>query len=190
MIIVATIILIIILLILGILVVPFHICLNLHNDGFKIRGYFKLIWMRIQLVQREIPPQEKEKTKEEFKFDINRIPKIISLFMESWSYFERILNAFLKSTSFEKFSFNLVIGLGNPADTAMISGYLLGLASIGNVIPNAYFYVEPDFQKERLDCHLTINIKIRLFWIIIEFIRAYTKKPVRMLLQELRGVRG
>lgn len=192
--IITAIILIIVLIIIGILVVPFHICLNLRNNGFKIQGYFKLTWLKIKLIQRKIPLEEKKKTKEkpkeETKFDINRIAKIISLFIESWPYLERILNAFLKSTSFEKFSFNLVIGLSNPADTAMINGYLLGLASIGNVIPNAYFSVEPDFQNERLDGHLIIDIKIRLLWIVVEFIRAFTKKPVRMLFKELRESRG
>lgn len=176
--------------------VPFHIILNLCNDGFKIHGNFKLTWMKIKLIQRKIPPEEKEekkekkeKRKDKAKFDVKRIPKLISLFIESWPYFGRILNAFLKSTSFEKFSLDLVIGLGDPADTAIINGYLRALISLANIIPNAYFSVEPDFQRERIDGHLVMDIKIRLFWIVIEFIRAYTKKPVRMLIGELRKMR-
>lgn len=196
MIIAAAIILIILIIILGILVVPFHICLDLYNNGFKIRGNFKLTWMKIKLIQRDIPPkEEKEKPKEkkakkETKFDVNRIPRIISLLVESWPYFERILNAFLKSTSFEKFHFDLAIGLGDPVNTAMINGYLWSAASLINLIPNTHFSIEPDFLKMRFDGYLTMDVKIRLLWVVIEFIRALTKKPVRMLIGELRKMRG
>lgn len=190
-----TIILIFLLIIIGILVVPFHICLDLHNKRFKIHGNFKLTWMRIKLIQRDIPPKEEkkkteEKTKEKTEFNINRIPKIISLLVESWPSLERILNAFLRSTSIEKLSFNLAFGLGDYVDTAIVNGYLWSVVPLVNIIPNTYFSIEPDFLKERLDCYLEVDVKIRLLWIIIEFIRAYIKKPVRMLIGELREMRG
>lgn len=189
MIIVTTIILIFLLIVVSILVVPFHISLELYNEGLKIHGNFKLTWMKLKLIQRKIPPKkEKKKAEKENKFDINRIPRIISLLMESGPYLERILNALLKSTSFEKFYFNVAVGLGDPVNTAVINGYLWSVASLVNIIPNAYFFIEPDFLKVRLDSCLVMDIKIRLLRITIESISAYTKKPVRMLIGELRDV--
>lgn len=186
-----TIILIFLLIIISILVVPFHICLDLYNEGFKLHGNFKLTWMKIKIIQRDLPSkEEKKKTKEKTEFDINRIPRIISLLIESWPYLERILNAFLRSTSFEKFYLNLVVGLGNPVNTAIVNGYLWSVVSLVNIIPNTYFSIEPDFMKVRLNGYLEIDIKIKLLWIVIGFIRAYTKKPVRILFKELREIRG
>ncbi len=175
--------------------VPFHIFLNLYNEGFKVQGNFKLTWMRIKLIQWDVPPEEEskkteKKTENKTKFDINRILRIISLLIDSWPYFQRVLNAFLRSTSIDKISLDLAFGLGDYVDTAMVNGYLWSVVPLVNIIPNTYFSIEPDFLKARLDCYLEMDVKIRLLWIVIELIRAYTKKPVRMLIGELREMRG
>lgn len=179
--------------------VPFHICLDLYNEGFKIHGNFKLTWMKLKLIQKEIPPKEEKKetkktkekrAKEKSKFDINRIPRIISLLVESLPYLQRILNAFLRSTSFEKLYLNITFGSGDPVNTAIINGYLWSVASLINIIPNTYFSIEPDFLKTRLNFYLVMDIKIRLLWIVIESIRAFIKKPVRLLIGELRKMRS
>ncbi len=193
MFVVAAIILIILIFVAGILVVPFHIYLNVYNTGFKVNGTFRLTWMKIKLIQKEIPPEKQSQKKEnekETEFEISSIPKILSLLVESWPYLERVFNSFLKSTSFEIFSLNLTLGLGDPADTAMVSGYFWAASSLLNIIPKAYISLEPDFLNEKLEANATLKIKIRLFWIVVEIIRAFTKKPVRALLKELRETRG
>ncbi|OEC87043.1 MULTISPECIES: DUF2953 domain-containing protein [Methanobacterium] len=193
MLIATAIILIILIIVTGILVVPFHIYLNIYNTGFKITGTFRLTWMKIKLIQREIPSEKqapKKENEKETKFEISRIPKILSLLVESWPYLERVFNSFLKSTSFEIFSLNLILGLGDPADTATVSGYFWAASSLLNLIPNAYISLEPDFLNEKIEADATLKIKIRLFWIVVELIRAFTKKPVRALLKELRETRG
>ena len=189
----AAIILIILIVVAGILVVPFHIYLNVYNTGFQVKGTFRLTWMKIKLIQKEIPPEKQSQKKEnekETEFEISSIPKILSLLVESWPYLERVFNSFLKSTSFEIFSLNLTLGLGDPADTAMVSGYFWAASSLLNIIPKAYISLEPDFLNEKLEANATLKIKIRLFWIVVEIIRAFTKKPVRALLKELRETRG
>jgi hypothetical protein len=170
----------------------------LNVNGLKINGYFKLTWIKIRLIQKEFPDKEikeKKKKKEikekdnEQKFDTTRIPKIISLLYESSPHLLRIFNAFLKSTTFEKFHLKFKLGLGSPYDTALISGYLYSLMSLMNLIPKACFIFEPDFQKEGVEATINLNIRIRLFGTVIESIRAVTKKPVRSLLNELRKMR-
>lgn len=191
MILTAAIILILILIFICILVVPFNILINLNVCGLKINGNFKLIWMKIRLFQKEFPDKEEKEIKEEEKqkFPIERIPLIISLLYESSPYLIRIFNAFLKSTSFEKFSLKLILGLGSSYDTAIISGYLYALMPLLNLIPKASFSLEPDLQNERLEASINLKIKIRLLWIVIELLRAVIKKPVRSLLNELRKMR-
>ena len=71
-----------------------------------------------------------------------------------------------------------------------MNGYLLGLASIINIFPKTNFTVDPDFNKERIDGSILIEIKLRLLWIVIESLKAFTKKPVRSLFGELRKMRG
>lgn len=187
------IILIILLVVVGILVVPFHIYLNVYNSDLKIKGNFRLTWMKIKLIQREIPPEkppEKKENEKGSKFEISHIPKIVSLLLEAWPHIKRIFNSFLRSTSFETFYLNLTLGLGDPADTAMFSGYFWAASSLLNSIPNAYISLEPDFLNEQIKIDITLKVKIRLFWVVAEIIKAFTKKPVRALFKELREIRG
>jgi len=190
----AAIILVLILVLVCILVVPFDIALNLNIDGFKTRGYFKLTWMKIRLLQNEFPGaqkkiEKKEKKDREQKFDIKRLPRIISLLYESSPYLMRIFNAFLKSITFKRFYLKLILGSGSPYDTAVISGYLYALMPLLNLIPKTCFFFFPDFRKERFEASVNLEIRIRLLWIMIESLRAVIKKPVRSLLNEFRKVR-
>lgn len=187
------IILIIILILIGILLVPFQISLKLNKMGSVNKGYFKLTWLKIRLIQRKIPSdkkkQEKEK-KEGRKINFDRIPKVLKHLEESLPYILDVLEVFLRSVSINKISINSVIGLPSPADTARIYGYLMGLASIINIFPKTDFTTNPDFDKERIDGSILIEIKLKLLWIVIESLKALTKKPVRSLLGELRKMSG
>lgn len=175
------------------MVVPFQISLQLYRKGSVNEGYFKLSWLKIRLIHQKIPSdkmKEKPGGKKEQKIDYKRILHIISLSIESLPYFFNIFRAFLKSVSVNKISIDSTIGMHSAADTAVISGYLWGISSIINIFPNVYLNVEPDFHKERLDGSFLIEIKIILLWIVIESLKALTKKPVRSLVGELRKVRG
>ncbi|MGZ7067702.1 MAG: DUF2953 domain-containing protein [Methanobacterium sp.] len=176
-----------------ILVIPFNIFLNLKIKGVSFSGYFKLTWIRLRLYQKEFPDDKPKKEKKEDKkqeFDIRKIPRIISLLYESSPHLIRIFKAFLKSTSFDNFYFKLKMGLGSPYDTAIISGYLYAIFSLINIIPQACFQLEPDLLNERIEAGVNLQIKIRLLWIVIELLRAVTKKPVRNLIGEMRKMRG
>lgn len=188
----AIIILIIILIIIGILVVPFQISLQLNRRDSVNEGHFKLSWLKIRLIHRKFPSDKKEKKPKEEKkrVDFSRIPDIIKFSVESLPYIKDIFEAFLKSISVKKISIDSIIGFDSPVDTAIISGYLWGLASIINLIPNTCLTVEPDFHKERIDGSFVIELKMILLWIAIAGLKALTKKPVRSLVGELRKVRG
>ena len=136
-------------------------------------------------LRRKIP-EDKGKEKEEEKFDLERMSKILLVLPESFPYLKGILDSCIRSVSVERFSLDVTVGLGSPADTAAVSGYLWSIASIVNVFPSANLSVKPDFQEEQLNGSLDLNVKFRLLWIVGSFIRAFSKKPVRQLFREMR----
>jgi hypothetical protein len=171
--------------------IPFQISMELLRQNTINRGYLRVRWLKLKIIDRQIiPTPKKEKKAEKREFDISRIPKIISLFGESLPSIMNILEAFLRSISIEKISLNSIFGLGDSADTAMVGGFLYSVAAVVNVLPNTYFSVEPDLQNERLECSLIVKLKLKLLWIVIAFLKDLTKKPFRSLLGELRKIRG
>jgi len=184
--IVAIILLIFLLIITSLLLIPFHISLHLSKKGSLTQGDFHISWLGITFIRRKIFPEERKKEKEEKRFDWRSITEMISLFTESFPHLKRILNAFMKSISIERFSCDVTIGLDSPADTATISGYIWSLAPLVNLFPKAYLSVKPDFQEKRLDGSMIIELKVKLLRIAVAFIRAFTKKPVRQFFRKMR----
>jgi Protein of unknown function (DUF2953) len=182
---------ILIVFILGLTLIPFKLSLKFSKQFSKFEGDFTLSWMKIKLFQQNIPVKEKKKRKKEKKdekkpFDRQKIGKIIALFYESLPELLKILKTILKSLSLEELNLNFIIGFDSPVDTAVTSGYIWSLAAAVNIFPNIYLNVIPDFQKERLDGHIRLILKLRIIWILIAFFRAIIKRPVRNLFLEIR----
>ena len=196
----AIIILIIVLIIIGILVVPFHISLELFRQSKINQGYLRIKWWKIKIIDRELiqPKKEKKEKKPKRKFDVKKLldvlpdmlPKVIPDFIESLPYFMDIMESSLRSISIERIALNLIFGLGDSADTAMLGGFFYSVIAIVNVFPNTHFSVEPDLKNERLEGSLNIKVKLRLLRIVATSLKVLTKKPVRSLLWELRKLRG
>lgn len=185
------IILVILIILASILMIPFHISLNLKGHGIEYKGYFQLTWMKIRIFKSEIPSEKEEKKKKEEKekaeWTLSRIQRVLNLFSESLPYFERIIRAFIRSISLEKFYINLTLGLESPVDTAMLSGLFWSIASVINTIPKVSINMKPYFMENRFDGELEIEFKLKLLWIVVEALRAYTKKPVRNFISEVRA---
>jgi hypothetical protein len=194
--IILVIILLLIILIASIMLIPFHISLNLDNKGLDYNGYFKVTWLRIKILQREIPLKEDKKEKEEKKegekkvkaeWTLNRIIKIFNLFLESMPYFENIFYAFLRSITIERLNMDLALGMDSPVDTAQMAGFFWSLLPTVNLIPKVSIHMRPVFMKSTFEGNLDFELKIRLFWIVFESLKAITKKPVRSLINEVRA---
>jgi hypothetical protein len=173
------------------MLIPFHITLNLDNKGLDYNVYFKVTWLRIRILQREIPAKEEEKKEVEKKakaeWTLNRIIKIFNLFLESMPYFENIFYAFLRSITIEKLKLNLALGMDSPVDTAQMAGFFWSLLPTVNLIPKVSIHMNPVFMKSTFEGNLEFEVKIRLFWIAVEGLKAITKKPVRSLINEFRA---
>jgi len=191
-----SIILAIIIILASIMLIPFHIILNFSNKGLKFQGDFKVTWIGIKILRRKIPsenekPTEKEEKNEEgtekAKWDVDRILKVFNLFLDAFPYLKKIFQAFSRSFTLERFHFDLTMGLDSPVDTAQLSGLLWSFSSVVNVIPRVNIQIRPEFIETKLDGHVEVEVKLKLLWIVLELMRAYTKKPVRNLINEVRS---
>ena len=82
----------------------------------------------------------------------------------------------------------VTFGLNDPADTAVICGYLWALTSAVS-LPGTHIRVDPYFEGERLTGSLNAEIRSRLLWVVVVFINALREKPIRRLLKNSVGMR-
>ena len=187
------IILIIIILLVSIMMIPFHITLNLNNKGLEAKGYFKVTWIMIRILKRDIPSQDKEEKEKEVKkktkseWNLDRIIKVFNLFLEALPYFENVFFAFIKSITLERFDLDFILGLDSPVDTAQMAGFFWSLLPMVNLVPKISINMRPVFMKTTFEGNLEIELKIKLLWIVVELLKAFTKKPVRNFISEVRA---
>lgn len=195
--IIGIIIILVVLILLSFLLIPLKLSLNLKKHGSDFKGRFSLYWLRIRIISKKFPEKEGKKKKKEKKekkekgkkdkFDLDRILKILNLLLESWPHFYRLLVTIYRSFTLEKFSLNLNMGLESPADTAMFTGYIWAFTNPLSAITPIQVLVTPEFNRKVLDGDLEMEVKLKLIWIVVEAVRAYTKKPVRELINEARS---
>lgn len=196
--IIGIIIIILVLILLSFLLIPLKLSLNLKKRGSEIEGKFSLIWLGIRIFSKDIPSEEdvdKEKKKEKKekekdkkdKFDLDRILKILNLFLESLPHIYRLMITIYRSFTLEKLSLNVTMGLESPADTALFTGYIWSFTYPLNALTRIHAVVTPDFNRTILDGDLEVDVKLKLGGIVVEAIRAFTKKPVRKLINEMRS---
>lgn len=185
---------VIIILIASIMMIPFHITLNLGNFGLEFNGYFKITWMRISIFKRDIPSkeekkEEKPKRKEKVKaeWNLERIFKVFNLFLDAMPYLRNILYTFFRSITLVRLKLDFKMGMDSPVDTAELAGFFWSLSPIINLIPRVSFNMSPVFMKTTLEGNLEVELKIKLLWIVFESLKAITKKPVRNLINEVRA---
>jgi Protein of unknown function (DUF2953) len=189
--------LVIVLIILSFLLIPFQLSLRLSKKDQVLKGDMGISWLGLKIFKRKIPspkePREEKKEKKEDEkkqeWNLERIKNVLSLLGESWPYMERILKSIVGSIKIQEITLNLQLGLESPADTAIITGHIWAfMESTRYLIPLPLnISLNPDFENKILDGFLNLKLKIRLYGVIKEVLRAITKKSVRSLISELRG---
>lgn len=185
--IIGVIILILALILLLILFTPFHIFFHLKKRETDMEGYFQVKWLRIRLFKRSIP-EEKEEEEEEKKgkTNIGDVLNVLRKFMAAFDYLTPILRAFIKSLEFKKLSLDLKLGFTSPVTTALVSGYFWSMIPILNLKPQINLSLTPDFQENKLDGSVDLEVKLTLYHIVAALLKALTKKPVRELFSAAR----
>ena len=97
-----------------------------------------------------------------------------------------ILMDLLKTIVFERLSCRLCLGLNDPADTAVMSGYLWSVASTLGLF-RANVFIEPCFEGECLEGVFEAELKARLIWIAKAVINALRENEIRSLIREVAG---
>jgi len=191
----------------GLLLVPFYLSFYLNTEGFSICGFFKLKWFGMILYKKDLPfPEEAKDRKgvENRKKPVDKImgvdkdavergfkpvhkwfPKDPRILIDAIPAFFRSLKGLTGSIHVEHILCQITFGLNDPADTAVICGYLWALTSAVS-LPGTHIQVDPHFEGERLTGSLNAEIRSRLLWVFVASINALREKSIRRLLKELR----
>jgi hypothetical protein len=128
---------------------------------------------------------EIEDSKGERDHDTKRSPKPGTL-LNAAPAIINFLRDLLKTIVFEKLSCRLCFGLNDPADTAVLSGYLWSVASTLGLF-RANVFIEPCFEGERLEGLFEAKLKTRLIQIALAVINALRETEIRSLIRDVAG---
>jgi hypothetical protein len=106
-------------------------------------------------------------------------PPGVSSLIDAAPALAKILWHLFKSIHVNLSSCRLCFGLDDPAQTAIISGYLWFFASAIGIFP-ARIFIEPYFAGERLEGELVADIKARLLWAVFAAIQALREREIRL----------
>ncbi len=134
--------------------------------------------------EKEIDGKSEGRERVETKEAI-RTPSIQSI-IDAAPPLAKILWDLLRSIRFKNSSCRLCFGLNDPAQTAIISGYLWFLASALGIF-SANISINPWFDGERLEGELVAEIEARLFWPVFAVIKALRISEIRFLFKEMLG---
>ena len=171
----------------GLLLVPFHLSFYLNTEGFSICGFFKVKWFGLLLYKRDLPFSEDEEDRmgvennaveRGFKLNHAGFPKDAIL------AFFRVLKGLTRSIHVEHILCKITFGLNDPADTALVCGFIWASTSAVS-LPGTYIRVYPYFEGRKLAGSLNAEIRGRLLWVFVACINALRETPIRRLLKEL-----
>ncbi|NMB85445.1 MAG: DUF2953 domain-containing protein, partial [Methanothrix sp.] len=143
---------------------------------------YKIIWLGVAIKKGFIEPASPDEPSSidapehsssrlpDIKFMLDAIPAAIPT-----------LKDLSKSINFQKVSCSLCFGLEDPAQTAVMSGYLWSAASAADPL-RASIHIEPCFEEERLDGDITFELGVRMLWSSVALIGALREKKIRELL--------
>jgi hypothetical protein len=101
--------------------------------------------------------------------------------------FRILLRALRRSISLRRLAVEVNLGLDDPAKTAELSGYVWSVSWLANLLPNTSFVVTPVFEGAKLEGSASASLRVTLLPLVAGFLGAYSKRPFRALLREVRG---
>ena len=155
---------VILLVIAGLLMVPFHISLNLRKEGFCVFGFYELTFLGFVISKRELPGPKRSKDEMEADLraehkvtadeapepDSGRFQKEPLMLIDVFPAFYRFLKNIFSCIHIERLSCSIFFGLNDPSDTAVVSGYFWALIAMLSMpvsmpvsMPGAYIRVYP-----------------------------------------------
>ncbi len=181
------------------LVAPFHLSFELSKRGPPVRGIYRIEWLGFTLRKGDIlspspegtmdPVEKVARVEEEGAIvpkkrkKLMRSPSPGSL-LDAFPALLRVLKDLLRSVDLQEISCRLCFGLDDPAQTAVMSGYLWSVASALRLFPT-HIFIEPRFDGERLEGDFTAELRARVLWMVVAMIGALREREIRRLLVEM-----
>jgi hypothetical protein len=177
----------------AVLLIPFDLTVEASKTETSVTSSVVVRWLGLRLWRRSIPgrgeKQERPEQEEEGPDRLDlliRAPRLISLFGDAAPSLVGILKGFGRAVRFRRLSIDVSFGVGDPADTAVLAGYLWSVAWALDLLPRTSLALHPDMERVRLDGSVSAELGVRLLPIAAAFLMAYTKRPFRRLLREVR----
>jgi hypothetical protein len=181
------------------LVVPFHLSLELSKRGPPVRGIYRIAWLGFTLRKGDILSHSLESTLEHREMEVRgeekgalaakkrrtlmRSPSPGSL-LDAFPALLCVLKDLLKSIDLQKIYCRLCFGLDDPAKTAVMSGYLWSVVSALGLF-RADIFIEPYFEGERLEGDFAAELRARMLWMVMAMIGSLRERKIRRLLAEM-----
>ena len=182
----AIVLLILVGLVAALLLVPFYVTVEASKAEALMTGRVVLRWLGITL-WRSKPGKRKERAKKKSnRFDPSRVLLTLSLLRDALPSLVGVLKGLQRAVRFRKLSIDVAFGIGDPADTAVLAGYLWSFAWALELLPRFSLSLRPDLERARLDGAISAELRVRMLPILVAFLIAYTKKPFRRLIGEVR----
>jgi hypothetical protein len=175
----------------AVLLIPFHVALTASVSMSASKFDFALSWLGLTLFRSSTRKSKKVKVEEPTKreIDVGRPVRIISLVRSSLPAISILVRSFRRALRIHRLDADLTFGLGDPSDTALVAGYLWAIAWLFNQIPSVSLSFHPQFETTALDGSGRAEAKVTMLFLLVGFLRAYTKKPFRQLIKEIRAKR-
>ena len=172
-----------------ILLIPFHVVANgsttLSSTNFQI----KFSWLGVTVWKSKSSDEQKKKPKPETKTPNRRRPvQIISLLWKSYPAIEKLLGSVKKAIRIRRLSADLSFGTGDPADTAILAGYLWSLVGLlDGAFPSVSLSLRPNLEASSFDSSFDAEVAITIGFVLTGFLRAYSRRSFRQLVKEVRA---
>ncbi|MDD1762086.1 MAG: DUF2953 domain-containing protein [Methanothrix sp.] len=200
----------IILLLAVLLLSPVRLALDISKKGALMQGECRLAWLGLTLWRAEVSPQSVGEILESIgKRDEGEIePPLEARCDEGQAQvgkekdtrrdmgFSSLVNAayclvdifihILRSVILKKFSCCVCFGLDDPADTAVLCGYLYSIAGVLGLYP-ARISIDPWFKGEHLVGDFVAEIEIRPLWTVWAVLWSLRLLQTRLFIKEMLG---
>lgn len=202
---------IILLLAVLLLLSPIRLALDISKKGALMQGECRLAWLGLTLWRADVSPQsagefmeaigkrdegeiepppaarsDEEPIQVGKKGNARRGMGLSSLVNAAYCLADIIIQI-LRSVILKKFSCCVCVGLDDPADTAVLCGYLYSIAGVLGLYP-ARISIDPWFSGEHLEGDFVAEIEMRPLWAVWAVLRSLRLSETRRFIKEMLGL--
>jgi len=181
----AIVLLVLLALFIAVLLIPFDLTVEASRAEASTKSRIVLRWLGVTLWRSRARKKAGPKPGPE-GFDPSRVLLMLSLLRDAAPSLVDIFKSFHRGVRLRKLSIEVAFGVGDPAETAVLAGYLWSVAWAFDLVPRSSISLRPDLERVRLDGSVSAELGVRLLPIAAAFLMAYTKGPFRRLLREVR----